>query len=184
MKTLLSFFFALLFITAAFCQKKPAGKPALQVVCTEHYEAPPENLQDSVYIQKCIWGNYRFVTVGTPDYKGRYFNRYIILKNNRTGQDTLKNSDLLISNYKPLEAMLNKKLKGRLLKTSASADFKECFEGVSYKYFFIDSLGMAIKENADFEFIAEYDLISACNATAGDYITIPYAEMKPYLKAP
>jgi hypothetical protein len=96
--------------------------------CTVTEKQNPDNGTDPIIIQTCIWGQYKFVTVGSPDYKGRYSYEYEVYKTTDNKDIKVQNKDIFNSKVGDLEKLINSEM--RCPHVGASGALPVLFTGV------------------------------------------------------
>ena len=82
---------------------------APKVSCTEKFRKNPDG-KDPIIIKTCLLRKFKIVTIGTPDYKGRYGYEYLVYKKRAGGFIKSSNSQLFNDKQNELLAIINQRM--------------------------------------------------------------------------
>ena len=172
MKKILLTFIAVLSLPITQLAQKP-------IICSEKEQIIKDS-PDPRIIKSCTFENFKSVSIGDADYKGRYSYSYKLLKliNNRYVE--IKNSELFNENKKELLAIINQKIKETYHEYLNNSETKYCFDGFTLTEASFDDLGISFNDNG-IDFSISFGLSGACLSVDGTIISIELAEIKVYL---
>ena len=172
MKKILLTFIAIISLPITQLAQKP-------IICSEKEQIIKDS-PDPRIIKSCTFENFKSVSIGDADYKGRYSYSYKLLKliNNRYVE--IKNSELFNENKKKLLAIINQKIKETYDEYSNNSETKDCFDGFTLTEFSFDDLGISFNDTG-IDFSISFGLSGACLSLDGAIISIKLAEIKVYL---
>ena len=150
------------------------------VTCTEQ-ESPNEEGGGPLLTKNCLYKNYKSITQGYPDYKGRYSYGYSIFKKEGNGNYVqIQNAMLFNGNKYELLSIINSKIKKDYTSFSNDPETKDCFEGASFTPYNFDQLG--IDFNADgVNFNVTFGLSGSCMSVDGTIVSFNFDEINKYL---
>lgn len=161
----------------------PISDSLNEVVCNEFEKRNPDpDSEDSILIQICYWHNYKFVSTGHPDYKGRYSYEYQIFRMVNKKAKTIKNSDIFNNNIVVLEKKINVLIAKSNEEDDSVIDNMSCLEGFDLPYFKMNQMGISFSDKKEIEFHVTFGLSDACMNVDGAIIDLPIEEVLPYLK--
>ena len=172
MKKILLTFIAIISLPITQLAQKP-------IICSEKEQIIKDS-PDPRIIKSCTFENFKSVSIGDADYKGRYSYSYKLLKliNNRYVE--IKNSELFNENKKELLAIINQKIKETYDEYSNNSETKDCFDGFTLTEVSFDDLGISFNDTG-IDFSISFGLSGACLSVDGTIISIELAEIKVYL---
>jgi hypothetical protein len=150
--------------------------------CTVTEKKNPDNGTDPIIIQTCIWGQYKFVTVGSPDYKGRYSYEYEIYKTTDNKDIKVQNKDIFNSKVGDLEKLINSEIAKELNENRQYPDNAECLNDVGNPNFSINDMGITIDKKGRMEFNVSFGLGGACFNVDGASAKFSLKDINVYLK--
>ncbi|ALI98309.1 hypothetical protein [Rufibacter tibetensis] len=158
-------------------EPKPSSYTA---TCLEEEEKNPES-EDPIIIRTCTYRNYKTITTGTPDFKGRYSYRNSLFKLEKGEYKVIDNSSLFNQRQDDLLKRINEKIKANYLVYLKDPESNECFEGVEpIRDFKINELRIDFEAN-QLVFHAEFELSGACFNVGGTSIPFKLQEIDPYI---
>ncbi|MDX1904643.1 MAG: hypothetical protein SFU27_10835 [Thermonemataceae bacterium] len=132
-------------------------------------------------IKTCFYKNYKAVSKGYADYKGRYSYEYFLFKKQSNGQyKKIKNAEMFLDSQKLL-VIINSRIKKDYQTYSNDEQTKDCFEGHSFTEYNFNQLGISFEENS-INFEVSFGLSSACMSVDGTTISLSLEEIKNYIK--
>ena len=153
-----------------------AQKP---IICTEKEQVIKDS-PDPRIIKSCTFENFKSVSKGDPDYKGRYSYSYKIFKLTNNKYVAIKNSELFNENKKKLLAIINQKIKETYLEYSNNPETKDCFDGISLPEVSFDDLGISFNDTG-IDFSITFGLDGSCMAVDGTTLSFKVDEIKTYI---
>ncbi|WP_207427606.1 hypothetical protein [Pedobacter sp. SYSU D00535] len=158
-------------------EPKPSSFTA---VCEEKEEKNPES-EDPIIIKTCSYKNYRTISTGTPDFKGRYSYENDLYKLEAGRYKKIANSALFNQKQSDLLKQINQKIKTEYLKLLEDPENKECLEGAEpIRDYEMDELRIGFETDQIF-FKVEFGLPSACLAVGGTSVSFKLQEVEHYL---
>jgi len=101
----------------------------IKVICSERQKKNDEGT-DPIIIKKCFIKNFKLISTGYPDYKGRYtFEEELYVKKNNKFIK-IENSEMFNSDQSKLLSMINKKIQEDFKSFRSDPNSKDCFEGI------------------------------------------------------
>jgi hypothetical protein len=137
---------------------------------------------DAIIIQSCTWGPYKFVTVGSPDFKGRYSYEYAIYRTTDNKFKIVQNIDIFNSKVGDLEKLINSEIAKNLKEYRQDPDNVECLKDVGNPNFSINDMGITIDKNSSMKFNVSFGLGGACFNVDGASATFSLKDIGDYLK--
>lgn len=149
------------------------------IICSEK-EQIIKGSADPRIIKSCTFENFKSVSKGDADYKGRYSYSYKLLKliNNRYVE--IKNSELFNENKNKLLAIINQKINEVYLEYLNNPETKDCFDGFTLTEVSFDDLGIYFNDTG-IDFSISFGLSGACLSVDGAIVPIKLDEIKVYL---
>jgi hypothetical protein len=154
---------------------------SLVVDCEETSEEIPGKKFERLF-KTCSFKNHRTMSIGEPDYKGRYSYKYKLYK-------LLNDSSVVITNAEFIKetrrdefiAILNVRIADEAKKVvqMAQEEKSKCFDGFVFKSYTYEELGIQFNEGM-VEFTVPFGLPNACMPYDGVLIAFPLKEMVPY----
>jgi len=152
-----------------------------KIICSEKEQKIQGNL-DPRLTKTCTWLNYKCISTGEADSKGRYFYSYQWLKLINGKFVKIDKKQLFNENTSQLFEQINKSIKIKFDELSKDSENKDCLSMVEkLSYYNIDNLDIFIDKDG-FMFSYSLGLPDACLAIDGDYISFSLKELEPYLK--
>lgn len=154
---------------------------SLVVDCEETSEEIPGKKFERLF-KTCSFKNHRSMSIGDPDYKGRYTYKYKIYKLLNDSSTVLTNAELIKENRRDeFLAILNVRIADESKKVvqMAQDEKSKCFDGFVFKSYSYDDLGVQFNEGM-VEFVVSFGLSTACMPYDGVLIAIPLKEMVAY----
>lgn len=150
------------------------------VICSEK-ELPNPDAQDPIINKTCLFKDYKTISIGSPDYKGRYSYEYDIYKKQLNGTfKKVKNVTLFNEKKYELLSLINAKIKKEYDLYAQDPESRECFDQISFVPFTFEQLGIDFNNNS-INFNVTFGLISACMNVDGTSIEFSLHEIKQYL---
>lgn len=148
--------------------------------CITDYKVNTENL-DELIIVTCVLKNFKFVSTGSPDYKGRYLWDYEVYK--LIGENYVKISNSDIFKYSEnLEMLINKEIKKSYESDAKNEDLAACMAFVTLRKFNLNEMRISFDDPRKVQFIVSFGLPSACLNVDQGIIEIPISKFITYLK--
>ena len=176
----LNLLFVLLFSFYCHSQKKTPLDIELKVTC-EKVEKKNDDGFDEIIVKTCYLKNYKFVSTGSPDYKGRYFWEYQVYKLVNKKYVAIKNSDIFI-NSKYLEKYINNEIKKLYESDKKIMDNSQCVSFIKLRPFQINEMGIDFNHENKMVFNTSFGLPSACLNVDRNMLSMDLNQIKPYLK--
>jgi len=136
---------------------------------------------DSMITKTCLFKNYKTISTGTPDYKGRYFYEYEVLKFINGKYIKIKNSELF-SNSTKIEKIINEKLKLEYESNMKITEISDCMKYIKLRFYSIDEMGISFDEYNNMVFNIDFDIPSFCLNVSGSSVEISFSEIEKYIK--
>lgn len=128
-----------------------------------------------------MFKNHKFVSIGSPDYKGRYAYEYFVYKIEKEKEIPAKNSDIFL-NVKQIEKLLNKKFKKKIAAAKSDDENSECMKWVSFKEYKLDDIAITFNDNNEMEFEASIALPDACFSLSFIDVSLKLDIIEKYFK--
>jgi hypothetical protein len=171
--------FVLLFISicfSSFCQTRK-----FTLVCKETTEKNEKEKEAPIITKTCILDKYKFVEIGSPDYKGRYFWEYHVYKKVKTKFIKTNNSDIF-QDIDELENIINTEIEKEYNSNKKNPELKDCIDFIKLKHFSINEMGITFDETKNMVFNTSFEIPLACLNVDGNMIAIDLNQIKKYLK--
>lgn len=150
------------------------------VTCTEQ-ETQNEEGGGPLLTKTCLYGKYKTITQGYPDYKGRYSYEYTLHKKDVNGSYVqIKNEMLFNENKNELLSVINSRIKKEYMSLSKDPETLDCFEGATFSPYNFNQMGIDF-DNTGINFHVAFSLGSACMAVDGTVITFSFDQIQEYL---
>lgn len=147
-----------------------------RAICKEE-EGVDEYSGDPVLTKTCLYKNFKTITVGSADYKGRYSYEYAAyVKRDNNNYIQIKNGSLFNQNKNELLSLINAQIK----KDYNELSNDPCFEGESFYPFGFDQLGIDFSDNM-INFHVTFGLPDACMSVDGTIVSLNLNEIQKYL---
>jgi hypothetical protein len=152
-----------------------------KIICSEK-EQKIQGSSDPRLIKTCTWLNYKCISTGEADYKGRYFYSYQWLKLTNGKFVKIDNAQLFNEKLSQLLEKINKNIKTNFDDLSKDSENKDCLSEIEkLPVYNINDLDIFIDKDG-FTFSYSFGLSMACLAIDGDYISFSLNEIEPFLK--
>jgi hypothetical protein len=154
---------------------------SLVVDCEETSEEIPGKKFERLF-KTCSFKSHRTMSIGEPDYKGRYSYKYKLYKLLNDSSIVLSNAELIRENRRDeFLAILNVRIADETKKVVQMAldEKSKCFDGFVFKSYTYEELGIQFNEGL-VEFTVTFGLPNACMPYDGVMIAIPLKEMVAY----
>ena len=150
------------------------------VMCSEK-EMPNPDTEDPIINKTCLFKEYKTISIGSPDYKGRYSYQYKIYKKQANGTfKKVKNVVLFNEKKTELLSLINAKIKKEYDLYAHDPESSECFDQMSFVPFTFEQLGIDFDNNS-INFNVTFGLSGACSSVDGTGIAFSLDEIKQYL---
>jgi len=155
---------------------------SLIVDCEETSEEIPGKKFDRLF-KTCSFKNHRTMSIGEPDYKGRYSYNYRLYHLHNDSSEIIKNAELIKETRRDefiiiLNARINEEAKK--VYAMAKEDKSKCLNGFVFKSYNYEELGIQFNEGM-IEFTVSFGLSAACMPYDGVLVAFPLKEMVAYL---
>ena len=135
----------------------------------------------NAFEKTCYYKNFKTVSTGYPDYKGRYSYSYEVFSKQENGEYVkIKKSKLFNKNRRKLLSLINKRIKKDYDAYANEVERGECFQGHSFSPFDFEDMGIEFEGN-QISFHVRFGLSSACMSADGTIVFMPLQEIEPYL---
>ena len=152
-----------------------------EATCTVTEKQNPDGT-DPIIIQTCIWGQYKFVKVGSPDYKGRYSYEYEVYRTTDNKDIKVQNKDIFNSKFGDLEKLINSEITKELKENRQDPENAECLNDVGNPSFSINDMGITIDQKSRMEFNVSFGLGGACFNVDGASAKFSLKDISDYIK--
>lgn len=150
------------------------------VMCSEK-EMPNPDTEDPIINKTCLYKHYKTISIGSPDYKGRYSYEYKLYKKQENGTfKKVKNVSLFNEKKTELLSLINAKIKKEYDLYAQDPESSECFDQMSFVPFTFEQLGIDFDNNS-INFNVTFGLSGACSSVDGTGIAFSLDEIKQYL---
>ncbi len=139
-----------------------------------------QNAADPIIVKTCLFGSYKSISTGMPDYKGRYSYSYKLFKLTNNKYIPIRNSELFNVNKNKLLAIIKQRIQKDYNESSKDPNNEGCFDGKSAPTVTFENLKISFNDSG-IEFSISYGLCGACMAVDGTNISFKIDEIKPYL---
>ena len=151
-----------------------------KATCKEK-ESKTNDLIDPIIIKTCFYKNYKAISKGYPDYKGRYSYEYTLFKKQKNGSYIkIKNSTFFNENKNQFLSLINSKIEKDYLLFSNDPDTKDCFNGDQFTPFDFEQLGIIFDDN-NIIFNVYFGLSSACMSVDGTIISFELSDIQKFI---
>lgn len=149
-------------------------------VCTSKDIPNPGGSMNAIE-KTCYYKNFKTVSTGYPDYKGRYSYNYEVFSKQADGNYVkIKKSKLFNKNRRKLLSIINTRIKKDYDAYANEDERSECFQGHSFTTFGFEEMGIEFEGN-QISFHVRFGLSSACMSADGTIVFMPLQEIEPYL---
>lgn len=133
-------------------------------------------------IKSCILNNFKSVSTGEADYKGRYSYKYeIFIKKN--GEFVKSNNENLFNEKKEeLLKLINQKIKIDFDDYATNPETKDCFEGVTFTNYTYENLGIVFTDDK-VDFNVWFDVFESCFNVSSTTVSFSLEEIRPYFNS-
>lgn len=131
-------------------------------------------------IKSCILNNFKSVSTGEADNKGRYSYKYEIFIKKNGAFVKSNNEDLFNEKKEELLKLINQKIKIDFTDYATNPETKDCFEGVLFKNYTYDNLGIEFIDDK-VEINVWFDVAGYCFNVSSTTVSFSIEELKPYL---
>lgn len=150
------------------------------VICTDQ-ESPNKEGGVPLLTKNYLYKNYKSITQGYPDYKGRYSYEYSIFKKQDDGSYfQIKNGMLFNEIKNELLSIINSKSKKEYMSFYNDPETRDCFEGASFMPYNFEQFGIVFDAHG-INFHVTFGLSSACMSVDGTIVSFNFDELKKYL---
>lgn len=150
------------------------------VMCSEK-EMPNPDTEDPIINKTCLYKHYKTVSIGSPDYKGRYSYEYKLYKKQSNGTfKKVKNVSLFNEKKNELLSLINAKIKKEYDLYAQDPESSDCFDQMSFVSFTFEQLGIDFDNNA-INFNVTFGVSGACSSVDATSIAFSLNEIKQYL---
>jgi len=164
---------------AAILSLATATMAQTKIVCTEK-ELKSQDSEDPIIIKSCTMGNYKSISKGEADYKGRYSYSFELFKYVNNKYVSIKNTELFNEKKADLLSIINQRMKKDFDEYLKDPENKDCLEGITSPNISFEDLGITFNDSG-INFNISFGLSSNCMAVDGTTITLKSEEVKPYL---
>ena len=153
---------------------------SLKVLCEESI-IESDNIEQTI-VKSCSFNNFKSVSIGEADYKGRYSYKYeIFIKKN--GEFVKSNNEELFNNKKEeLLKLINQKIKIDFDDYATNPETKDCFEGVTFTNYTYENLGIEFTDDK-VNFNVWFDVAGYCFNVSSTSVSLSLEEIKPYFNS-
>jgi hypothetical protein len=149
-----------------------------KVICEE--KRVNSTTSEPILIKSCILNNFKSVSTGEADYKGRYSYKYEIFIKKNGAFVKSNNEDLFNEKKEELLKLINKKIKMDFDDYATNPETKDCFEGVTFTYYTYENLGIEFNDDK-VDFNVWFDVFEYCFNVSSTTVSFSIEELKPYL---
>lgn len=150
------------------------------VICSEK-ETPNPDTEDPIINKTCLYKHYKTISIGSPDYKGRYSYEYKLYKKQSNGTfKKVQNVSLFNEKKNELLSLINAKIKKEYDLYAQDPESSDCFDQMSFVPFTFEQLGIDFDNNA-INFNVTFGVSGACSSVDGTGIALSLNEIKQYL---
>lgn len=149
-----------------------------KVVCEE--KSVNSTTSEPILIKSCILNNFKSVSTGEADYKGRYSYKYEIFIKKNGAFVKSNNEDLFNEKKEELLKLINQKIKIDFDDYATNPETKDCFEGVTFTNYTYENLGIEFVDGK-VDFNAWFDVAGYCFNVSSTTVSFSIEEIKPYL---
>ena len=168
--------FSLIFLLLCFSAHSQTLKPKCDEV--EEYS---ETGSESVITKTCIIKDLKFVSVGTPDNKGRYFWEYEVYKLDGENYTKTENSKIFRKTEK-LKKLVNRGIEKSYESDKQILENAQCIDQITLKKFGLDEMQVTFDELGNAQFITSFEISSACLSVDRSIIKMKIEKFLKYLK--
>ncbi len=150
------------------------------VMCSEK-ETPNPDTEDPIINRTCLFKEYKTISIGSPNYKGRYSYEYKLYKKQSNGTfKKVKNESIFNEKKKDLLSLINAKIKKEYDLYAQDPESSECFDQMSFVPFTFEQLGIDFDNNS-INFNVTFGVGGACSSVDGTGIAFSLDEIKQYM---
>ncbi len=150
------------------------------LTCNEVEIKTKESIDPEI-IKTCTWGDYKSVSTGNADYKGRYYYSYQLFKTINTVDVSISNEDFITKDKINLMNFLQHKVNESFNRFAKDKEHADCFIDVEKPKVEWETFGIEFTvEGVQFSY--KFGLQDACLASDGDSILLTYDEISRYIQ--
>jgi hypothetical protein len=150
------------------------------VMCSEK-EMPNPDAEDPIIKKTCLYKHYKTISIGAPDYKGRYTYEYSLYKKqSNSTYIKVKNESMFNGKKLDLLSLINAKIKKEYEQYAQDPASSDCFGQMSLVPFTFEQLGIDFDNNT-INFHVTFGLSGACMSVDGASIAFSLHDIKQYL---
>ena len=149
-----------------------------KIVCEE--KSVNSTTSEPILIKSCILNNFKSVSTGEADYKGRYSYKYEIFIKKNGAYVKSNNEDLFNEKKEELLKLINQKIKIDFTDYATNPETKDCFEGVTFTNYTYENLGIEFTDDK-IDFNVWFDVFESCFNVSSTTVSFSVEEIKPYL---
>ncbi|HYV55854.1 MAG TPA: hypothetical protein VE933_14800 [Chitinophagaceae bacterium] len=152
----------------------------LHVTCSEREISNGKEF-DPTIVKTCWLKNFKIVSTGYPDYKGRYSYEQEAYVRRDEKLLKIKNSEIFNSSQIELDSIINKKIQDDYNSMRGDPDFKPCFDDIdSIPKYSIDEMLISF-QGQEIWFSVSFGLTGACKSADGTIVSFNLALISKYL---
>lgn len=148
-----------------------------KIVCEE--KSVNSTSSEPILIKSCILNNFKLVSTGEADYKGRYSYKYEVFIKKNGAYVKSNNEDLFNEKKEELLKLINQKIKIDFEDYASNPETKDCFEGITFTNYTYDNLGIEFTDNK-VNFNVWFDVFDYCFNVNSTTVSFSIEEIKPY----
>lgn len=149
-----------------------------KIVCEE--KSVNSTSSEPILIKSCILNNFKSVSTGEADYKGRYSYKYEVFIKKNGAYVKSNNEDLFNEKKEVLLKLINQKIKIDFDEYATNPETKDCFEGVTFTNYTYENLGIEFTDDK-VNFNVWFDVFEYCFNVSSTTVSFSIEEIKPYL---
>ena len=152
-----------------------------KVICTEKETKDEDGGEDPVITKTCLYKNYKTISKGYPDYKGRYSYEYSLFSKQADGSYVqIENASLFNQYQNELLSLINSEIEKVYDSDSIDPETKDCFDGEPFAPFSFEQMGIDFEDDK-INFNVTFGLSGACMSVDGTTVSFSLDEIKRYL---
>lgn len=148
------------------------------VICEE--KSVNSTSSEPILIKSCILNNFKSVSTGEADYKGRYSYKYEVFIKKNGAYVKSNNEDLFNEKKEELLKLINQKIKIDFEDYASNPETKDCFEGITFTNYTYENLGIEFTDDK-INFNVWFDVFEYCFNVSSTTVSFGIEEIKPYL---
>lgn len=149
-----------------------------KIVCEE--KSVNSTSSEPILIKSCILNNFKSVSTGEADYKGRYSYKYEVFIKKNGAYVKSNNEDLFNEKKEELLKLINQKIKIDFEDYASNPETKDCFEGITFTNYTYENLGIEFTDDK-INFNVWFDVFEYCFNVSSTTVSFGIEEIKPYL---